>query len=144
MTTTAATKAPLAPGQQLTCTAGSAFVVLQRVDNGLTGTKVFRVVVNQPTAVDGFDYTYGDEATARAEATRATVLFRAHRTVHGIAARRNELAMALATEEHRARRHMHSPSRMTAIRTEPATLLDLADAHQLHQRRARHTRTYAA
>ncbi len=144
MTTTANTKQALAPGQQLTCPAGSATVFCQRVDNGHTGRPVFHVWVEQGGVVDGFDHTYPDETQARFEATRAVHLFRQYRTVHGVAARRTQLAETIREQEARHARRMHNPALLDAARTELDTLLGFADAEGLHHLRARITRIYAA
>ncbi len=136
MTTTANTKQALAPGQQLTCNAGTAIVRLQRVDNGHTGTPVYRVWVEQPTAVDGWDHTYADETIARIEATRAVVLFRKYRTAHHIDARRQELAAARDEQIRRAARRMHNPTTLAQIEAELDSLLTLGDAAHLAALRA--------
>lgn len=78
----------------------------------------------------GWDYVYGDEQVARAEARRAAKAFHAHRSTAGIDRRREQLAMELATEQARARRRMSSPTRIANIQTELDQLMSFGDAHQ--------------
>lgn len=142
MTTTAATKAPLAPDQPnpFNIPGSSAILFIQpnTVDSSVA------VWVEQGGPVDGWTYTFTTEAVALAEARRAYRAFAAHANAAGIDRRRQQLAMELATEQHRARRRMHNPGRTAAIVHEQDQLMSFGDIHSRQQLTNHLTRSNAA
>ncbi len=141
-TTNTQAKTPLAPGEQrpFPIPGTTAVAYVQLSDAGT----VWHVWVEQGGVVPGFDATYDNAAQASAEYRRAIRLFAAHRTAAGIERRRQELAMELATEQHRARRRMHNPTRTAQIETELDALHTLGDRVMLAQLVAHHANRNAA
>lgn len=130
MTTTAATKQALAPGQQtpLVIPGTNAVVYVQR-----TGPATYHVWVELGGVVPGWDATFTTEAEASVEYRRAARAFHAHRTGHGIETRRQVLAIELNAQHSRMPRRMHNRDRIEEIEAELTALETFGDRRLAQQ-----------
>lgn len=129
---TTKTRKPLTPGQRIGFDVpdSTATVYIQRGE-----VEGFRVWVEQGPIPAGWDYTYRDEYTARAEARRAAYLFHRYRTADAIEARREMLVQAREEQVRRQARGLNVRARLVAIDAELDTLETFGDRALLAQLR---------